>query len=154
MGPNKDINIQKNTVCAPVRVTPECSPWVKWKTSPIIDKNMFFCKLNIYIWVYTVCILSRFYGLWLRMVFGLVTGFIEHLQLVTTSNCSAIANSYSATHYSTHLSFLSLLCLHQFSGNSFQQQMFHLLWVPQLSPCLSYQLLTATAHLEWTAAVL
>jgi hypothetical protein len=26
MGPNKDINIQKNTVCAPVRVTPECSP--------------------------------------------------------------------------------------------------------------------------------
>jgi hypothetical protein len=29
------------------------------------------------------------------MGFGLVTGFIEHLYIVTTSNCSAIANSHT-----------------------------------------------------------
>jgi hypothetical protein len=28
-----------------------------------------------------------------------------------------------------------------------------LLWVPELSPCLSYQLLTATAHKDWTAVL-
>jgi hypothetical protein len=46
--------------------------------------------------------------------FGLVIGFIEHLytQLVSAINCSAIANSHSAIHYSTHVSLLSLLCLH------------------------------------------
>jgi hypothetical protein len=76
-------------------------------------------------------------------VFGLVTGFIEHLyaQLVTTSNCSTIANSHSAIYeyYSMHLSLLSLLCLHQSSGNGFQRRTFQLtlgsrtVTVPQLS---------------------
>jgi hypothetical protein len=37
------------------------------------------------------------------MEFGLVTGFIDDLQIVTTSNYSAIANSHTLTiHYSTH----------------------------------------------------
>jgi hypothetical protein len=83
--------------------------------------------------------------------------FIAHLytQLVTTSNCNATANSHSATHYSTHLSLFSLLCLHKsLRGNDFQRRTFPLLWVPELFPCPSYQLLTATAHKDKTAAVL
>jgi hypothetical protein len=71
-------------------------------------------------------------GVWI------VIGFIEH--------CSANANSHSQIHYSTYFSLLSLLCLHQFSGNGFQRRTFPFLWVPELSPCLSYQFLTATAH--------
>jgi hypothetical protein len=55
---------------------------------------------------------------------------------------------------STHLRILSLLCLHQsLSGSGYRQRTFLLLWVPALSPCLSYQLLTATAHNDCTAAV-
>jgi hypothetical protein len=68
--------------------------------------------------------------------------------LVTTSNCGSTANWLQRTIH------LSLLCLHHFSGNRFQRGMFHFLWVPELSPCLSYQLLTATAHNDRTAAVL
>jgi hypothetical protein len=53
------------------------------------------------------------------------------------------------------LSLFSLLCLHQsLPGNGFQRWMFPLLWVPKLLPCLSCQLLTATAHKDWTAAAL
>jgi hypothetical protein len=52
-------------------------------------------------------------------------------------------------------SLVSLLCRHQsLPGNGFQQRTFALLWVPELSPCLSYQLLTAAAHNNQTAAVL
>jgi hypothetical protein len=81
------------------------------------------------------------------MGFGLVIGFLEHLQIVTAGNYGAIANSHSAVHYSTHLSLLTLLCLHQsLSGNGFQWRTFPLLWVPEISPCLSYHLLTATDH--------
>jgi hypothetical protein len=32
---------------------------------------------------------------WLQMDFGLVTGFIEHLQIINTSNYTAIANSHT-----------------------------------------------------------
>jgi hypothetical protein len=62
------------------------------------------------------------------MQFELVIGFIEQLQIVTTSNCTAISNSHSAIHYSTYLSLLSLLCLHQsLPGNGFQLRTFSLL---------------------------
>jgi hypothetical protein len=40
------------------------------------------------------------------------------------------------------------------TGNCFQRRMFPFLWVPELSPCLRYRLLTATAHKDRTAAVL
>jgi hypothetical protein len=82
------------------------------------------------------------------MRFGLIIGFTEHLhiQLVTTSKYNNIPNSDPAFHYSTHLSLLSLMCLHQFYGNGLQWRTFPFLWVPELFPCLSQQFLTATAH--------
>jgi hypothetical protein len=92
--------------------------------------------------LYIVTILSEYMG------FGMVILFIELLQNVTTSNYSDIANSYILYNSLQHaLRLFSLLCLHQsLSGNGFQRRTFPLLWVPELSPCLSYQLLTATAH--------
>jgi hypothetical protein len=69
---------------------------------------------------------------------------LKYTQLITTNNCSTIAESHSAVHYSTHLSLFSLLCLHKSSGSGFQQQTFLFLWVWTV-PVLSYQLLTATA---------
>jgi hypothetical protein len=39
---------------------------------------------------------------WLQTGYGLVIGFTEHIQIVTTSNYSATANSHSAVHYSTY----------------------------------------------------
>jgi hypothetical protein len=49
------------------------------------------CQLAKYDYIVTI------FGVWI------VNGFTEHLytQLVTTSNCSTIANSHSAIHYST-----------------------------------------------------
>jgi hypothetical protein len=48
--------------------------------------------------------------MWLLTGFGYVIGFTKHLQIITTGNYNAIANSHSAIHYSTHLRLLSLLC--------------------------------------------
>jgi hypothetical protein len=75
---------------------------------------------------------------------------------VTTSNyCITISLIQTLCSSLQHaLCLLSLLCLHQSSGNAFQWQTFPFLWVLELSLCLSYQLLTATAHKDWTAAVL
>jgi hypothetical protein len=47
---------------------------------------------------------------WLQAGFWLVTGFIEHLQIVTTSNYTAIANSHWVVHYST-FSVFSVCCV-------------------------------------------
>jgi hypothetical protein len=60
----------------------------------------------------------------------------------TTRDYSAIANSHT------------LQIHHTLSRNGFQRRTFPLLWVPELSPCLSYQLLIATAYKDWISAVL
>jgi hypothetical protein len=50
---------------------------------------------------------------WLGTGFRLVIGFIEHLQIVTTRNYSAIAISHICSSLQDVLHPLSLLCLHQ-----------------------------------------
>jgi hypothetical protein len=72
---------------------------------------------------------------------------------LTDRNYVTIALSLIHTLYSSlqHV-LLSLLCLHQsLPGNSFQRWTFPLLWVPELSLCLSYQHLTVRAHNNWTS---
>jgi hypothetical protein len=55
---------------------------------------------------------------------------------------SLIHTLYNSLQHTLRL--FRLLCLHQsLLSNGFQWQKFPLLWVPELSPCLSYQLLTA-----------
>jgi hypothetical protein len=62
---------------------------------------------------------SNFSYDWVCTPFRLVIWFIDHLQIVTTSNYCATADSHSAINYSTHLSLLSLLCFHKMlPGNS------------------------------------
>jgi hypothetical protein len=46
----------------------------------------------------------------------MVIGFIEHLQILTTINDSAIANSPTYTTLQNALTILSLLCLHRVDG--------------------------------------
>jgi hypothetical protein len=49
---------------------------------------------------------------------------------------------FTKSHTSQFPSLLSLLhvCLQSFSGNGFQRRTFPFLWVPQLSPCLSFSI--------------
>jgi hypothetical protein len=55
------------------------------------------------------------------MGFGLIIGFIEHLQFVTTSKYNAVANSLY--HVASHV--FSLLYLHRLSpGNGLQRRSF------------------------------
>jgi hypothetical protein len=70
--------------------------------------------------------------------FGMVTGFIGYLQLVIgiQSKSSRIYTVYSSLQHALNL--LSLLCLHQPSGNGFSRRDVPFLWVPELSSCLSY----------------
>jgi hypothetical protein len=92
---------------------------------------------------------------WLQTRGWLVIWFIDRLQIVTTSNYSAIANSHTLQFTIARTNLLSLLCLHQLlPGRGFQRRTFPLLRVPDLSSYLSYHLVTATTHNDWTAAVL
>jgi hypothetical protein len=71
------------------------------------------------------------------------------VQLQVTIALSLIHTLYNSLQHI--LSILSLLCLHQsLPDNGFQRHMFPVFWVLELSPCLSFQLLTATAHNDWT----
>jgi hypothetical protein len=96
------------------------------------------------------------------MGFGLVIGFIEHLQSVTINSYSAIANSHSAIHYNTRLSLLRLLYVHQLSGNNFQQYpmllcscSYWLATFPQLSALNPSSLLsTNLAQLDWWSDII
>jgi hypothetical protein len=53
----------------------------------------------------------------------------------------------------SHTVLCPLSLLHkQLLGSGFQRRIFPALWVPEITPCHSYQLLTATAHKDSTAA--
>jgi hypothetical protein len=79
-----------------------------------------------------------------------------HIQLVTTNNSSPIADSRTLQSITTHFRLISLLYLHQSSGNGFQRRMFSFLWVSELFPCFSCsnyrltdcQTVTVTATLQ------
>jgi hypothetical protein len=72
--------------------------------------------------------------------YGRVIGFIE---LLDTARDYTLEIIITYTLLTTDTSPLPLF------GNGFQRRTFHFLWVPELSLCLSYQLLTATAHNDW-----
>jgi hypothetical protein len=56
------------------------------------------------------------------MGFGLVTGFTGHLQIITTSNYSAIGDSHTQ-HFTTARRLFGLLYLYQsLAGNGFQHR--------------------------------
>jgi hypothetical protein len=77
------------------------------------------------------------------MGFGLVIQFIEDLQIVTTSNYSAVTNSCTQefTIARTKSSQSAVL-----PGSGFQWWMLPLIWVRKLSLCLICQLLTAASR--------
>jgi hypothetical protein len=58
------------------------------------------------------------------------------------------------THTHTHTKYPQSYLQQSLPGNGFQRRTFPFLSVPKPFPCLSYQLITATAHNEWTPAVL
>jgi hypothetical protein len=80
---------------------------------------------------------------WLYTEFVLVTRFIHHLytQIMTTLYNSLFHTVVFLVNYSLH---------YPLPGNGFQRRTFPLLWVPELSPCLSYKFLRETAHNYWT----
>jgi hypothetical protein len=68
----------------------------------------------------------------LQTEFGLVIGFIDHLQIVTTANSDTL--QFSTAHIK---SFQSAVSCQSLSGIVLQQRMFPLLWVFELSPFLN-----------------
>lgn len=99
--------------------------------------NILYC--HEYGWLWTGC--------------GLVVEFIEHLQIVTPSKYRAIANSHPLqfiiAHTKSSQSVFTGRCLvATFSGRRSPYSGFRTI------PCLSYQLLTGTAHNYRIAAVL
>jgi hypothetical protein len=67
--------------------------------------------------------------------------------------CIGLQNNTLCSSLQHALSLVSLLSPHQsFPGHGFQRRTFFFLRVREISLCLSYQLLTATAHNDWTAA--
>jgi hypothetical protein len=88
--------------------------------------------------------------------FGLRIGFIDHLQIVITSNYSAIANSHTPqfTVASTKSSWVCYVFTNRCVVTAFNGGRCPYSGFPNC-PCASnYQLLTATAYNDRTAAVL
>jgi hypothetical protein len=84
-----------------------------------------------------------------RRGFHWIIEFIDNLQMLTTSNNNSLANSCTRLLTAAPTKSFRLLCFHQpLPGSDFQRRTFSLLLVSELSPCLSYQLLRATAHKE------
>jgi hypothetical protein len=89
---------------------------------------------------------------WLYTGFGLVIGFIEHLQNVTTNNYDSLNQLHTSkiTATTAHVILLSLVCLHQsLPGDGSQQcpvlPQSHSYWlatVSQLTHCCNCQLST------------
>jgi hypothetical protein len=63
------------------------------------------------------------------------------------------ALQFTITHTHKHANVHSNVSM-PLLGSGFQRRMFPFLWVPELFPCLSYQVLTATAHKDCTSVVL
>jgi hypothetical protein len=68
----------------------------------------------------------------------MVIGCTEHLQNVTTSNYSAIADSHTLQFITAHINLLSLLCVHRLApGNVSQRHRFIIFHVPQFRSSLA-----------------